>query len=383
VRRKLTLLLVISAALLVLTAGCVRAASPRGWAAPAQFQNLVLITTHTGKLDAIDPATGDRVWRFPDDWSIVDKSKKATKLKGIYGAPQVLGDTVYVGDYNGFVYAFKPAEASTDKNSKKEAAYIDVGGPVIGGITLDPGSRLLYVTTGEGRMFALRAEGFQVVFSFDAGDRIWTSPVVSGGNVYFATTSGMLFALNATTGAQVWEPFSAGAALVGTPVAAGNVILVGGFGHTLYAVDGSTGQLKWQFEATDWIWTEPFVQGDRVYFGDFGGKVFALSVSNGELVWQQPFDAGHTVRSGPVMSNGALIIGTENGAITGLDPATGDVSWGPVQVGNTLQSNLLAKANTSSVYVAPSGCIGTAPDRKYYYAVDTSGHQAQGTAAVC
>ncbi|HEY7268656.1 MAG TPA: PQQ-binding-like beta-propeller repeat protein, partial [Dehalococcoidia bacterium] len=107
----------------VLATGCVRAAAPRGWAQPAQFGNAIIVTTHTGKLDGIDPTTGDRLWRFPDDWTITDKA--AQKLQGIYGKPQVVGDTVYIGDYNGFVYAFKPSEASTDKNERKQAATLN------------------------------------------------------------------------------------------------------------------------------------------------------------------------------------------------------------------------------------------------------------------
>jgi len=364
-----------------LASGCVRAASPRGWAQPVLFDNLLLLTTHTGKLDAIDPVTGERKWRFPDDWEITAKNKSAQKLAGIYAKPLVSGDTVYVGDYNGFVYAFKPAEASTDKANRKPVGVANVQGPVIGGMAIDVAAGNLLVTTGEGKLVALKADGFAPVYTFDAGDRIWTAPVLGNGHVYFGTTDGRLFAVQAATGQQDWV-FRAGSALVSTPVVAGDLVLVGGFGRRLYAVDSASGQQKWAFEATDWIWSKPLVDGGRVYVADFKGKVFALNLNDGSTLWEKPFDAGESVRSSPVLSGGVLVVAADNGDVFGVDTATGAPAWGPVKMGTTLQADLLASGST--VYAAPSRCTSVETTGEvYYYKLDATTHEAKSTGSVC
>jgi outer membrane protein assembly factor BamB len=381
VKRKRLSLLLFSVLVVLLGAGCVRAASPRGWAQPVQNNDVVMLTTHTGKLDGVDPVTGDRKWRFPDDWTI--SKKAAQKLEGIYGAPVVAGDTVFIADYNGYVYAFKPSEASQDKSVRKPAAFRELRGAVVGGLALDSDNKILFVTTDEGLLYALNATNLSNLREpFEAGGRIWSAPALSGGRVFVGTTDGQLFALDARTGAQAWDqPFSGGAALVSTPTVANGLVLVGGFGRTLYAIDASTGQLKWQFEATDWIWSKPLVDGDRVYFGDFAGKVFALSLGDGSPQWDSPFDAGDAIRASPALSSGSLLIGVNSGDVYGLNTATGEQDWGPVKVGNKLQADLTA-AN-ATVYVAPSGCIGQAPDRAYYYKINAATHERLSTSSVC
>ncbi len=385
-KRRLFFLTAFSLLAVLLAAGCVRAAAPRGWAQPVQAGDLLLVSAHTGKLDAIDPTTGDRKWRFPDDWSISDR--KAQKLLGIYGKPIVMGDNVFVADYNGFIYAFKQSEATTDKANKKRAGIYKVQGAIIGGMAVDSSKSTLFVTSDDGRLYALNVSkidsGDPNVFPpFQAGDRIWTAPVVSGNRVYFATTAGKLFALDTTTGKEVWDrPFTTDSALVSTPVVAGDVVLAGGFGNRLFAVDAASGTEKWEFAATDWIWSTPLVEGNRVYVGDFAGKVFALSLADGKPIWDAPFDSGSIVRSGPALSGGSLVVGVDNGNVYGVDTATGKQAWGPVRVGSKLQADLLASSG-STVFLAPTGCLGQKPDNAYYYKLNSSTQERGSTGSVC
>ncbi len=394
VKRKLPFLLAASVFAVLLASGCVHAAAPRGWAPPVEMQSncvgtsstpCLLISAHDGKLDAIDPVSGDRKWRFPDDWTIADKN--AQKLQGIYSRPQISGDIVYLADYNGYIYAFKPSEATQDDNNRKPAGVYKVEGRVVGGIQLEPGTNTLYVTTDAGLLYALNVNAINtdqanVFLPFAAGERIWTAPVVADGRVYFGTTDGRLFAVDAKTGAQVWEPFKADAALVSTPVVSGNTVLIGGFDRRLYAIDTATGKQKWSFEATDWIWAKPLVDSGSVYFGDFKGKVFAVSLADGKPVWDAPFDAVTIVRSSPTMSGGALVVANNDGNVFGVDPASGRPSWGPVTVGNSVQADLTA--NGSTVFVAPTGCVSVeAVGKIYYFRVNANTQERQSTGSVC
>jgi outer membrane protein assembly factor BamB len=384
-------LLLASLLLAAISAGCVSAAGSRGWATPVQAGDVLLLSPREGKIDAIDPTTGDRLWRFPDHWRIEDSA--ARNLDAVYGPPIVFGDTIFVGAYSGWVYAFKPSEASEQEANRRPAAAFKVNGAIVGGMALDSASDTLYLTTDEGLLYAINAsdlrdatgEGQNVRMRepLEVPDRIWTPPVLSGGRVYFATTGGELYAVDAASGELAWEkPFAAGAALVSTPVVVDSTVLIGGFDGRLYALDAATGEERWSFEATDWVWTRPFVDSGNVYFADFKGRVFALKLSDGSKVWQESGSVGGSVRSGPVLSGGNLVLATESGNLYGLDPRTGSQVWGPVALGKTLHADLVA--NGATVYVAPTGCISDETgSRFYFYRVNTSTRERQSTSSVC
>jgi outer membrane protein assembly factor BamB len=390
VKRRAWVLVLVSLFLLISASGCITAASPRGWAQPIEMSDLILVSTSRGKLDAIDQA-GNRRWRFPDDWAIFEED--ARSLSGIYSQPIIDGDTVYVAAYNGFVYAFRPSEASPAGTNDRPAGLFDLGDPIVGGIYLDAARDVLYVTTAEGRLHAPNATDLQnrtsedqnvrqLFTPFDTGDRIWTPPVLSDGSVFFGSTDGRLFAVDAQMGTEVWPAFQSDAALVSTPVIDGNLVLIGGFDRRLHAVDASTGQEAWSFEATDWIWSKPLVDSGVVYVADFAGKVFAISLADQTPLWEAPFDAGASVRSGPTLSGGNLIVGNEEGNLFGIDASTGRQLWGPVQVGSTLHADLLP--DESTVYVAPTGCTTEdSGNELYYYRVNVVTRERQSTGSVC
>jgi eukaryotic-like serine/threonine-protein kinase len=340
--------------LLVLASGCVTAPSPRGWAAPVQGPDgNLLVTTSRGKLDALNQTTGERVWRFPDDWA-EPENRDARRLRGIYAAPIVADGTVYIADYNGFLYAIRPADLQA--GARPEPRVRRLGSPVIGGMALDAASNTLFVTTDDGRLHALDAADFTNRFEpVRAGDRIWSPPTLAGGRVFFASTDRKLYAIDAASGRPAWEPFASGGSLVTQPVVANNNVIVGGFNNRLYALDASDGRERWSFTATNWIWGRPYTSGDTAYVADFDGKVYAISLSRGETVWSEPYSAPHSIRSAPVLASGVLLIVTERGELHGIRPADGSRAWAPVQLGGTVHADLVEIGD--SVIVSPSSCV--------------------------
>src|SRR5688572_6691221 len=143
----------------ILAVGCGSgAASSRGWAEPVESGNIVHVSTGKGRIDAINTQTNIRTWRFPDYWDPQD----GDDLSGIYGAPVLSadGDTVFVADYNGFVYAFKQSQVLSESQLQTDAARpvaasLDLGEPIIGGIAIDTANSDLFASSG-GRMLRLR-----------------------------------------------------------------------------------------------------------------------------------------------------------------------------------------------------------------------------------
>lgn len=90
------------------------------------------------------------------------------------------------------------------------------------------------------------------VFSLNgaSGGQIWTqklsdypfSPVVFGGNVYFATNNGYLYCFNAYIGAELWN-FTTGTILP-VPCLAGGYLYAGS-GNNFYALNSANGDVVW------------------------------------------------------------------------------------------------------------------------------------------
>jgi hypothetical protein len=114
----------------LLAAGCSTAAGSRGWAPPVQTDNLLMVSTDDGRLDGFDASDRTLLWRFPQSWFIEESD--ARDLDGIYGPPVLSGDgrTIFIGDYNGFIYAFRTEGANLAErpNAETTRRRLEAGG---------------------------------------------------------------------------------------------------------------------------------------------------------------------------------------------------------------------------------------------------------------
>jgi outer membrane protein assembly factor BamB len=371
---------------------CGGAAGARGWAAPVPANNLLLVSTRDGRLDGLDATTRRRIWQFPQDWRIEDKS--ARNLDGIYGDPILSqdGQTVFVAGYSGYVYAFRPSEArpGLDDGDQESAASLKLSGPVIGGMALSPANDRLYVSSGH-RVYSLstteligRIENKDAAVDrrvlFEADGDLWGGPVLSEGNVLVASLDGNLYALDATTGNEEWR-FTTDESLSSTPIAASGTVYVGSFGSRLHAVDANNGNDKWAFTAANWVWSQPLIESGRVYFGDFDGKLYAVEASSGSLVWSVDLKKG-PIRATPVLAHGTLVVATSDGWIVGLDPASQSERW-TRDAGRAINADLVVYQD--SVLIAPDGCASLAEsdNRVYYTSVDPLTGDLRAADGVC
>jgi outer membrane protein assembly factor BamB len=387
-------LLVLLAFVSLIGAACGGAAGARGWAAPVVDDEVIYVSTGKGRLDAINARTGQPLWRFPNFWDLDDR---ADRLSGIYATPvlaQSGNGVIYLGDYNGYLYIFRPSDLSTDSADRPGAASLKLDGPVIGGLALESGADTLFVTSGE-TLLALKAsellrrrqgddtdlEDYYRYQPFKTGGQIWGGPAVGGGKVYVSSIDGNLYAIDQATGTEAWR-FTAGAALATAPVVSGSTVLVGGFDKQLHAVDAATGSLRWSYEAAGWVWSTPIIDGSRVYIADFDGEVHAIDMNSGNELWSAKV-TDDPIRSAPALASGILVVADESGSLYGLDPSTQTKRWGPVEVRSKLTADLVA--NGSTVYIAPSGCVepSEGAERVYYTSVNAQTGDLVSTSEVC
>jgi len=315
-------LLVILVLVGVIFLGCAPIGSQaRGWSGGTIADGTLFFGSMKGKVVALNTSDGSRRWNP----FTLEASKRAggfgcapaSTVVAIYGTPAVAGDLVYVGGYNGKIYAINSDSGALRWVYPREGNFE----PVIGGLVLALDK--VYVSSSDGKVYALDAETGDWKWEFQTGGKIWSTPAIDRDTLFIGSFDKKLYALDVTNGSQKWEPFETGGAIVSTPVIYNNTVYFGSFDRHLYGVGATDGSLKWksEVEAGSWFWARPVAFDNIVYAPCLDGKVYALDTESGrEIV--DAVDLGSPVSSSPVLVNNSIIIASEEGKVYAIDTSS-------------------------------------------------------------
>jgi outer membrane protein assembly factor BamB len=250
----------------------------------------------------------------------------------------------------------------------------------------------VYVGSWDGRMYALRESDGSAVWSFDAGTYrdgrcnpatfgIDSTAAISGGKLYFGTGDAKVYSLDAATGNLIWQkqlgnPDDA-YHLYASPVVFDNKIYVGLASHCVnpcvrgevVCLDASDGSILWRFFTAPegslggGVWSSCAIDPNRrtVYVGtgnycagedSYSSSVLALDADSGSLIWSfkkvppadtRNFDFGASPVLFDIAGIPTLVIGSKDGHCYALHRQTGDLLWDTVitdgsSVGGTISS---------------------------------------------
>ena len=106
-------------------------------------------------------------------------------------------------------------------------------------------------------------------------------------------------------------------------------------------------QTKWSIYGWQGGFSSPVLDGDRLYQLDNGANIAAFDVSSGKQLWLQ--NLGTIQKASPVLADGKLYVGTENGKFFILEPsATG---------AKILDEDQLGTAATARIYYRLGRCL--------------------------
>lgn len=183
----------------------------------------------------------------------------------------------------------------------------DTGGRVFSSPAVD--GELVFVGSGDHALHAIARSTGQRKWRFDTKGAVHSSPAVAGGLVYFSSLDGFVYAVGAETGKDVWKFETGGETrfvakgihgaaprnermpdpwdfFLSSPVVAdGSVFIGSGDGH-IYALDARTGNLKWKFKTGNVVHTSPAVADGVVYTGSWDTYLYALNAATGSVIWK-------------------------------------------------------------------------------------------------
>jgi len=169
----------------------------------------------------------------------------------------------------------------------------------------------VYSGTVAGEVLALRCADGRLLWKRPVGDLVAFSCAYAAGTVYVGACvgqAGRLVALAADTGEEKWR-FAVPGRIWSSPIVAEGRVFFGCNDGRLYSLDATTGRLLWSLDRRSAVWCSPAYYAGKVYGTTYGRTLFCADARTGALLWQFA-TAGPMINNSPVIRRGRLYVAT-------------------------------------------------------------------------
>jgi outer membrane protein assembly factor BamB len=307
--------------LALVTVSCGRQIPPY-WPDLIVAGDTVYVAQMNGQVFALNAETGDPMWTYP-----VIEQRQGGLLSGcsapaqtdgpFFSAPAVGQEFLYLGSAG---ERQQPLFRQSVNNSGLRAlnklgtlqwAFKGTKDRTVASPTLSGDT--VYLPSSDYSVYAVSLETRDKIWEFKTENWVWASPLAVDDKVFIASMDHNLYAVDAQTGDQVWRFQEASGALPAAPALADGTLYFGSLNGWVFAVEAQTGNLMWNYKVDGGVWATPRVEGKALYFGTLGGKVYALDTADGKELWKK--DVGGEVRGTPAYADGMLYFASENGRL--------------------------------------------------------------------
>jgi len=303
---------------------------------PAVVNGVAYVGSTDGNLYAIDMNSGGQKWKFETkNW--------------VVSSPAVADGVVYFGSYDSYFYALDATTGQqkwkfqTGGERRYAATHLHHLEPAAENMP-DPWDFFLsspsvwrgavYFGSSDGNVYALDANSGALKWKFHTGDVVHSSPAIADGILYVGSWDTYLYALDANRGAEKWRfktgddpEFHNHVGIQSSPAVADGVVYFGSRDSYAYAVDAGTGKQLWKF-STDgsWVNNSPVVHEGKVYFGtSIPGFLHVVDAKSGAKIFDLP--TGTPVFASMALASGTLYVGNFGGKLTAVDVKTQKPVW--------------------------------------------------------
>jgi outer membrane protein assembly factor BamB len=271
----------------------------------------------------------------------------------IFSSPVIKDGLAYIGSEDSNLYAIRTYSGALSWKFHTEGAVSSTA-------TIFNGS--VYFTSYDGYCYALNAVTGSELWKFKTGGEkkvgangLWTmkpsdmymedlwdfflsSPVIGvngpginkGPTVYFGSSDGNLYALDATSGSLKWKFHTEGIIHSSPALYEGNIYF-GSWDTYMYAVDAQTGKEIWKFKTRDQpgyhqlegIQASPSINDGVLYFGARDGFFYALKAKTGDSLWSFSADNSWVLTTAAIIDSTVLFGTSDTYLLYALDTKTG------------------------------------------------------------
>lgn len=287
---------------------------------PAIGHNRLYFANNSGVLYAVNARTGKRAWRH--------RSGRCQAA-----SPAISGSVVYMTFLNR-----PPCNRKKQKGLTGEVVAFYAGsGKVRWRAPIGPSESsplvaygLVYVGDWNGWVYALRATTGNVVWRFKTRGKVKGAVALAGGRVFVGSYDHHLYALDARTGKQIWKAgaqerlFKRGQ-FYSTPAVAYGRVYIGGTDGKMYSYGAGSGKLRWSQSTGGYVYSSPAIWRQTVYAGSYSRKLIAFDAATGDIKWE--FRANGPISGSPTVMGGLVYFATLKERTYALDARTGREVW--------------------------------------------------------
>jgi outer membrane protein assembly factor BamB len=127
-----------------------------------------------------------------------------------------------------------------------------------------------------------------------------------------------------------WE-FSTGSKITGSAVVGTEAVYFGDWSGTVYALGRDDGRLRWKASVPPLIVSTPVLVGDALYVAGTDAKIHVFESTTGKKLWDLDTREGGRpwmgIRASPVVSDGMLYVGNQQGRFMAIDIDRRVIVW--------------------------------------------------------
>jgi outer membrane protein assembly factor BamB len=333
---------------------------------PALAGERVFALSYDGRVYALDVRTGEVLWKFATE------GERRFEARGLHGmqprtqtfadmydvflsSPLVVDGKVVFGSGDGHVYAVDAATGRlvwkfrTGDVVHASPAYAD---------------GLVVVGSWDGRLYALDAATGAQRWAFQAGidplmanqQGFQSSAAIADGTVYVGCRDGHLYAIDLRTGTAKWNSDTAGSWVVSSPAVSHGKVFYATSDSAQYRVDdAATGKPAYPMGSTQaYVFGSPTVAGDTVLVGVLNGTLEARDRDDGRVLWQ--------FRTEAARANSGWTLAADGRFNSGLLFAS---SWGDAQADGARRQQAAGSFFSTPLIVDGRVYIGSADANLY------------------
>ncbi|MFK7856037.1 MAG: outer membrane protein assembly factor BamB [Granulosicoccus sp.] len=215
------------------------------------------------------------------------------------------------------------------------------------------GDNQLVVANRRGKLTSLARDNGMRQWSSELDVRLTSGVGGSAEQIYVSDTNGMVHALNPGDGSVVWQ--SAGSSEILVPVAAGyGVAIVRSTDGRIAALEPADGSERWTVSNTPPALTlngysRPLLLDGGVLVGLDDGRLLALNIDSGKLIWEAVLSvpSGRSeverlvdIDADIVIDDEGIYVANYQGKAARLEPAQGQIVWSiPLSAGSGMALN--------------------------------------------
>ena len=250
--------------------------------------------------------------------------------------PIVANGTVVAMDAAGVVSAHDETAIDTVRWTNRDSLSGSSSDMLGGGLAYADG--VIYATTGHGGLRAIMLDTGKLIWTINVGAPVHGAPAAGNGIVAVLTADNQTIAVDAKTGATRWthRGIREAASYFSTtsPVISGGMVIAAYSSGEVFCLRAETGSVVWTDTLGATIKTrasavfngidaDPIVQDGVVVVVSTSGEMQASALANGRPLWQKRIGAHNT----PWSAGNALFVLSDTHDVAALFKRDGQVRW--------------------------------------------------------